>query len=77
MFTALQDAASKGLCLHKGSLKSPIANSSRAFAADRLAPTELLVIDIDGLELPIKNVTNVKAVAEKIIAQLPEYIQDV
>lgn len=77
MFTALQDAASKGLCLHKGSLKSPIANSSRAFAADRLAPTELLVIDIDGLELPIKNVTNVKAVAEKIIAQLPEYFQDV
>ena len=77
LFDYLQTAAAEGACLHKGPLKQPLKNESRAFVADRLAPADLLVIDIDGLNLPIKKVTNVKDISEKIIAQLPEYFQDV
>ena len=77
LFEHLQNAAAEGACLHKGPLKKPLKNESRAFVADRLAPADLLVIDIDGLNLPIKKVTNVKDISEKLIAQLPEYFQDV
>lgn len=77
LFEHLQNAAAAGACLHKGPLKKPLKNESRAFVADRLAPADLLVIDIDGLELPISKITNVQSVAEKVIAQLPEYFQDV
>jgi len=77
LFEHLQTAAGAGACLHKGPLKTPLKNESRAFVADRLAPADLLVIDIDGLELPISKITNVQSVAEKVIAQLPEYFQDV
>ena len=44
--------------------------------ADRVASTELLVLDIDGIQMP-GSLTDVRTVAEKIIAQLPECFQDV
>jgi hypothetical protein len=76
-YDTLQKAASQGMCLHKGPLKQELKNESRAFAADRLAPSDYLVIDIDGLELPYKKITSLKNLAEKVITQLPEYFQDV
>jgi len=76
LFELLQTSAEAGLCVHKGSLKRPLKEESRAFIADRLAPTDLLVMDIDNLQMPQKSL-DVKILAEKIILQLPEYFQDV
>ena len=41
-----------GHCLLKGDLKSPLVEESRAGKADRHAYTNLLVLDVDGIELP-------------------------
>ena len=76
LFNYLQTAAADGACLHKGPLKSPIKNESRAFVADRLAGTDLLVLDIDGLDYNLPAQINVKTLAEKVITNLPEYFQD-
>lgn len=46
-FTALQAHAAKGHAVHKGVLKEPIINESRANKADTNASTNLLVIDLD------------------------------
>ena len=76
LLKTLQTQAASGACLHKGLLKRPLKNESRAMMADRVASTELLVLDIDGIQMP-GNLTDVRTVAEKIIAQLPECFQDV
>ena len=76
LLKTLQTQAASGACLHKGLLKRPLENESRAMMADRVASTELLVLDIDGIQMP-GSLTDVRTVAEKIIAQLPECFQDV
>ena len=45
--------------------------------ADRVASTELLILDIDGIQMPTSQSPDVRTVAEKIVAQLPECFQDV
>jgi hypothetical protein len=47
-FSVMQDHALKGHAVHKGVLKAPIINESRAGKADTNASTNLLVIDLDG-----------------------------
>tara|TARA_R110002012_G_scaffold4956_2_gene22615 strand:- start:16301 stop:18760 length:2460 start_codon:yes stop_codon:yes gene_type:complete len=73
----LQIQAASGACLHKGLLKRPLKNESRAMMADRVASTELLILDIDGIQMPTSQSPDVRTVAEKIVAQLPECFQDV
>lgn len=46
-FAAMQAHALKGHCIHRGVLKEPIVNEPRKNKADRNAPTNLLVIDLD------------------------------
>ena len=75
----LQTQAASGACLHKGLLKRPLINESRAMMADRVASTELLILDIDGIQMPNRSVidVNVRTISEQIIAQLPECFQDI
>jgi hypothetical protein len=73
----LQTQASQGACLHKGLLKRPLENESRAMMADRVASTELLILDIDGIQMPTSQSPDVRTISEKIIAQLPECFQDI
>lgn len=75
-YKLLTDQAAAGACLHKGLLKQPLHNESRALMSDRNAPTELLVIDIDGLPYKTGNV-GIGTVAEQIVLQLPEVFQGV
>lgn len=77
LLKTLQTQATSGACLHKGLLKRPLENESRAMMADRVASTELLVLDIDGIQMPTSQSPDVRTVAEKIVAQLPECFQDV
>ena len=44
LLKTLQTQAASGACLHKGLLKRPLKNESRAMMADRVASTELLVL---------------------------------
>ena len=73
----LQTQAASGACLHKGLLKRPLINESRAMMADRVASTELLILDIDGIQMPTSQSPDVRTISEKIIAQLPECFQDI
>lgn len=75
-FNHLQSAAAAGMCLHKGLLKRPLEDETRALLADRNAPTELLIIDIDGLQVPNPG-TDVKTIAEKFLLHLPDAFQNV
>ena len=74
LFRALCTAASEGACMLKGPLKRPIVDESRAFMSDRSVPTELLVIDIDGLRAPAQDL---RAMADRIVLQLPDIFHDV
>lgn len=72
--------AAKGHCLFKGFLKAPIVNESRAGLTDRANPTNLLVLDIDGLEVDgtngaICNKRTVERQAETAIKLLPDALQ--
>jgi hypothetical protein len=73
----LQTQAASGACLHKGLLKRPLINESRAMMADRVASTELLILDIDGIQMPTSQSPDVRTISEQIIAQLPECFQDI
>lgn len=48
--------ASLGHALMKGPFIRPLANESRSDATDRLAPTEWLCLDFDGLQAPLADV---------------------
>ena len=61
--------------MHKGPLKRPIVDESRAFLSDRSVSTELLVIDIDGLRATPGD--DLQAMADRIVLQLPEIFHDV
>ena len=75
LFRALCTAAEDGACMHKGPLKRPIVDESRAFLSDRAQATELLVIDIDGLRAVPG--ASIEAMAEQIVLQLPKIFQNV
>ena len=62
----LQTQAAAGACLHKGLLKRPLENESRAMMADRVASTELLVLDIDGNIHEIHHVLNMQIISFEI-----------
>jgi len=75
LFRVLCSQSAGGTCLHKGNLKRPLNDEPRAFMSDRSAPTELLVLDIDGLRgTPGQDV---KSMADRIVLQLPEIFHDV
>jgi hypothetical protein len=46
----LEEGANKGWCMSKGSLKKQIVNESRAGATDANEGTQVLILDLDGLE---------------------------
>jgi len=58
-YDALTKHAAVGNCLHKGALKKKIKNSPRAGMADRNAPTDYIVFDLDGIQLPNCSIANV------------------
>jgi len=73
-----------GHCMLKGPLKRPLVDESRAGISDRVAYTNLLVLDLDGIVLPNYNpkksnltAVDVEFIAEQIIMSLPEEMQDV
>lgn len=72
-----------GHCLLKGDLKRPLENESRAGVADRVAYSNLLVLDIDGVELPrFRNVDqlteqDVTYIAAEVLTEFPEPFQKV
>ena len=74
LFRVLCSQSAGGTCLHKGPLKRPLTNEPRAFMSDRSAPTELLVLDIDGLRATPGD--DLQAMADRIVLQLPEIFHD-
>ena len=82
-YDALTTHAQLGHCLHKGVLKKKLKNSPRAGIADRNAPTDYIVFDLDGLHLPNCSVTNVieeddiKTIAKQFVHLLPSEFDDV
>ena len=74
LFRAMSDAAEQGHCMHKGPLKRPLIDESRALMSDRSAPTQLLVLDIDGLRATPGD--DLQAMADRIVLQLPELFHD-
>lgn len=73
----------KGRCLLKGPLKRPLEHESRAGKCDRIAYSNLLVLDIDGLELPghidAERLTNidVSRLATQVLNELPKPFSNV
>ena len=73
----------QGHCLLKGNLKRPLIDESRAGLTDRSAPTDLLIIDLDGIELPNTHLprlfdqAEITKLAENFIALLPKEFIDV
>ena len=74
LFRALSAAAEQGACMHKGPLKRSLKDEPRAFMSDRTAPTELLVLDIDGLRATPGD--DIQAMADRIVLQLPDIFHD-
>jgi len=83
LFTTLTTHAAAGHCLHKGLLTKKLKNSPRAGMADRNAPTDYIVFDLDGIQLPNCSVPNVieeddiKTIAKQFVHYLPSEFQDV
>ena len=83
LFTTLTQHAAAGHCLHKGLLTKKLKNSPRAGVADRNAPTDYIVFDLDGIQLPNCAVPNVieeddiKTIAKQFVHYLPSEFQDV
>jgi len=74
LFRAMSTAAEQGHCMHKGPLKRPLIDESRALMSDRSAPTQLLILDIDGLRATPGD--DLQAMADRIVLQLPELFHD-
>ena len=83
LFTTLTQHAAAGHCLHKGLLTKKLKNSPRAGVADRNAPTDYIVFDLDGIQLPNTSVPNVieeddiKTIAKQFVHYLPSEFHDV
>ena len=81
-FECIQKQAAAGACMYKGLLKRKIKNESRAFLTDRIAQTELLVLDLDGIEFPLVrkstlNTHDIQTISEQFISYLPPEFHDV
>jgi hypothetical protein len=78
----IRDHADLGHCLLKGNLKRSIQNESRAGKTDRIAYSNLLVLDIDGVTLPghtnpkIYDAKAVATLAKTVMRELPPAVQD-
>ena len=72
-----QEQAAEGACMLKGYLTRPLVNESRAGMVDREAPTDNLILDIDGIVLPDTTVpgtldrSSIQVLAEKVVQELP------
>jgi hypothetical protein len=80
----LIDHGKSGHCMMKGKLKRKIENESRAGKTDRVAYSDLLVLDVDGLKLPgwdkplnKLTSTDVKLLAKLVMRELPLAFQNV
>jgi hypothetical protein len=82
-FDLLKKYSQQGAALHKGLLKKKLKNESRAMMTDRAAQTELLVLDLDGIEFPISATKStlsefdIQTIAEQFITYLPPEFQNV
>lgn len=79
---AIVESAMAGRALYRGTFTKDLVNESRRGKTDKEAPTEFLVLDIDGLPTTteLKGVLtseDVKNVAEEIVAFLPKCLQEV
>ncbi len=76
------DHSARGHCLLKGELKRTLKDESRAGKTDRIAYSNLLVLDIDGLILPehrnpkMFTASDVTLLAKTILRELPPMLQD-
>jgi hypothetical protein len=82
LFQYIQKHAAAGACMYKGLLKRKIKNESRAFLTDRIAQTDLLVMDLDGIEFPLANKTtlnthDIQTISEQFISYMPPEFHDV
>lgn len=72
-----------GHCLLKGPLKKPAVNESRAGLSDKVAYSDLLVLDIDNLKIPRgmfsvpMQSADVKRIADMILCQVDDQLKDV
>lgn len=78
----LLENAKYGRALYKGLFIRPLAHESRRNMTDQDARTSFIVLDVDGLKLEGKlkeryRASDVKEVAESVIAMLPESLHDV
>jgi len=81
-FEHIQKQAAAGACMYKGLLKRKIKNESRAFLTDRIAQTDLLVMDLDGIEFPLANKStlnthDIQTISEQFISYMPPEFHDV
>ena len=82
LLTELTKAAAAGMCLHKGPLKRELNHEPRALMTDRVASTELLVLDFDNIQVPLPkkpdlNTQDLENLAEQLIQQMPQEFHDV
>ena len=80
-YNLLQTHSKAGHALHKGDLKKKLKNESRALMTDRAAATQLLVLDLDGIQFPgaktTYNTYDIQNIAEAFVQYLPQEFQDV
>lgn len=83
MFEALiKEKSLQGCCLLKGELKRPLQNESRAGKTNRIAYSNLLVLDIDGFKMPghtnpnTFSSTDISTLAKAVMRELPPAVQD-
>lgn len=81
-FELIQLHARQGHCMLKGKLQKQLRNESRAGLTDKLANTNTLILDIDGL--PVENgvgtklsANSLQSLAEIIITKLPPVLHNV
>ena len=83
LYPLIKSKASSGECLLKGNLKRPITEESRAGKTDRAKYNQLLILDIDGIELPSWFFTSqltsqdIEKAAAQVISELPQYLHNV
>ena len=82
-FELLKRYSLQGAALYKGLLKKKLKNESRAMMTDQVAQTELLVLDLDGIEFPISaskstlSQFDIQLIAEQFVTYLPPEFEDV
>lgn len=80
----LRTHSDQGHCLLKGNLKRDLINESRAGLTDRNSTSNLLILDLDGIELAKQlattsklTATDVIYLANQVVAELPQELHDV